>query len=188
VLGDKTLVAPNNLVAPIMGFGKVWINLGSYRQRIGWATGPERSYTLRFGVLNHQMVEFTLPNGGTVVRQGDGFWSSATTPTAPSGTSVTIQTPANAANLTTNAPFGVSGQAVGVFEASFVLELRAAPSGNVLASQIVTYTAPDYTLPGSWAATLNPGNYIGAAELHAVYTLPSGEGQVSLATVPVIFR
>jgi hypothetical protein len=187
-LPNNTSTAPAGFVQPIMGFGKVWANLSNYRQSLGWATSSERSYTLRFGVLNHQMVEFTLSNGGTIVRNSDGFWSSPSTPTAPSGANVTIQTPANAANLTTNANFGVSGQAVGVFEASFVLELRAAPSGNVLASQIITYTAPDYTVPGSWATTLNPGSYIGAAELHAVYTLPSGEGQVSLAIVPVTFR
>jgi LysM repeat protein len=183
-LPSNTSTAPGGLVQPIMGFGKVWSNLNNYRQSLGWATSSERSFTLRFGILNHQMVEFSLPDGSAVVRHSDGFWSSA----ALSGASVIIQTPASGANLAAGANFNVSGQAVGVFEASFVLELRAMPSGTVLASQIITYAAPDFSTLAPWQTTLNPGAYVGAAELRAVYARPSDGAQIVLAAVPVIFR
>jgi len=178
--------APAGFVQPIMGFGKVWSNLGDYRQRLGWANTPEESYRLRFRILSRLMVEFFLPDGTSVLRHSDGFWSDVpASGTDPGGPGASIHTPASGAVLARGQAFTAAGQAVGVFEASFVVELRAMPAGTLLDSQIVTYVAPDFTTPGPWQTILNPGSYSGAAEVRAVYTEPRDGAQVVLATAPV---
>lgn len=186
-LPDNTIPPPTGFVQPIMGFGKVWRNLNNYSSALGWATRPEVSFTLQFGVLNGQMVEFRLPDGSAIVRYADGFWS-AFGGTSAGAASVTIQMPATGATLAAGVPFNAAGQAVGVFEASFVLDLRETPTGTVLSSQIITYTTADFGVTAPWQAVVTPINFAGEAELRALYTRPSDGVQVVLASVPVSFR
>jgi hypothetical protein len=172
----------------MFGFGKVWSNLGGYRDVLGWATQPESAYTLRFAILNGQTIEFTLPNNTSAVREGDGFWSDVSV-SGSQGPSVNIDSPAAGSLLNTGQSFTATGRAAAIFESSFVLELRAVPSETLLASSVITYVAPDVGLPGTWQGGLTPlNNYTGAAELRAIYARPSDGVQVVLAAVPVSLR
>lgn len=187
-LTSNVVTPPSGYIQPVFGFGKVWSNLNNYRQTMGWATQSETAYTLRFGILNRQLVEFNLPNGTTMLRQSDGFWSDMSTTPPLSSPGVRIDTPASQATLVNGQSFTVTGQAAGLFEASFVLELRAVPSGALLESAIMTYNAPEVGLAGPWQTRLTPTSYVGAAEMRAIYTQPRDGTQVVLAVLPVTFR
>lgn len=39
---------PAGSYKPVFGFGKVWGNFPAVRQRLGWATGPEQGYSMKF--------------------------------------------------------------------------------------------------------------------------------------------
>jgi hypothetical protein len=186
-LNSDTPPAPAGYIQPILGFGKIWNNLNDYRETLGWAIQSEVAYTLRFGVLDGQMVEFTLPDGSTVFRQSDGFWSDESTASAGSQ-NVIIHIPQPGSMLTGGQSFTISGQAAGLFEASFVLELRALPSETLLDSAIVTYTAPEVGATGSWEARLTPINYAGSAELRAIYIQPADGALIVLTKVAVVFQ
>ena len=187
-LTANTATPPSGYIQPLFGFGKVWSNLNNYRQTMGWATQAETAYTLRFGILNGQLVEFNLPSGATILRNSDGFWSEGSTTPPLSSPGVRIDTPASQTGLANGQSFTVSGQAAGLFEASFVLELRAVPSNTLLASAIITYNAADVGLAGPWQTRLTPASYIGAAELRAIYTQPRDGAQVVMAVLPITFR
>jgi LysM repeat protein len=58
------------------GFGKVWNNIPGVRQRLGWATGGERGYTMVV-----EPASFTLPGGYVATNVGGNTWTvSAPTP------------------------------------------------------------------------------------------------------------
>jgi LysM repeat protein len=185
-LASNSSPATGGFVQPIMGFGKVWVNLNDYRQTLGWATQSEQSYSLRFGILNSLMVEFNLPDGTAMLRHSDGFWSGIGSATpVPSGSTIVIEVPTVAMTVSSSGPFTVSGQAAGLFEASFVLELYALPANTLLASQIVTYSAPDFQTLAPWQTTLSSGGYFGPADIRAVYIQPRDGSRVVLASVLV---
>lgn len=72
--------APAGLFKPILGFGKVWGYNTAVRQGLGWATGPEKAYSMLSSSLGITAT-FNLPNGKAVkVRQGT--WQY-TTPIQP---------------------------------------------------------------------------------------------------------
>lgn len=198
-LAAATNRPPTGLLQPIMGFGKVWANLNSYKDSLGWAVQSESAYTLQIRLLDGGIISFTLPDGSRIERHSDGFWSNvpgrntvvpalSPPPTeAAVGPVVRVLSPSSGARLATGSSFSLAGEAAGIFEASFVLELQAVPSGSILASQVVTYLAPDVELTGTWQATLTPSFYTGAAEIRAIYIRPSDGGRVILAAVPVTF-
>lgn len=199
-LAVSNILAPAGLLQPVMGFGKVWSNLNNYRQTLGWATQSEMAYTLQFRSVGSEVYEFSLPDGAVITRYGDGFWSNVpqrnTIPTPyptafpspnPGGPAIHIIEPSIGGNLTAGMPFSVSGDAAGIFEASFVLELWAVPSETLLTSQIVTYITSDVRLPGTWQVSLTPSSYIGSAEIRAKYIQPSDGTPQILSVVRVNF-
>ncbi len=64
VLPDNPSQAvPAGRVLPIMGFGKVWANYPAVRNGLGWALGPEESYTLTIQTSGTGVESFRLPDG-----------------------------------------------------------------------------------------------------------------------------
>jgi hypothetical protein len=62
--------APSGLYKPILGFGKVWGYNAAVRQGLGWATAPEKAYSM-LRSSSGVTATFNLPNGKAVkVRQG----------------------------------------------------------------------------------------------------------------------
>ncbi len=57
--------APDGLVKPIRGFGRVWGNFTWIRQGLGWATQSEQGYTATV-VKNGLSMQITLPDGRTI--------------------------------------------------------------------------------------------------------------------------
>jgi hypothetical protein len=47
---DPSLVAPEGMAQPIRGFGLIWRTKPGLRDRVGWATGQETSYTAAYQV------------------------------------------------------------------------------------------------------------------------------------------
>jgi LysM repeat protein len=186
-LPSNSSVPPAGLVQPMFGFGKVWSNLSTYRTTLGWATQSETSYSLNYAIMNGQLTQFNLPNGNMIMRENDGFWSSDSTPSG-SVQSVNIDQPTAQQSLLSGQSFDVMGRAAGLFEASFVLELRTVPSNTLLASAAVTYNAADVGLPGPWQTRLTPLSYTGAAELRAIYLQPRDGTPVLMTSIPVTFR
>jgi hypothetical protein len=72
-----TLAPPLNRIAPTSGFGKVWANMPTVRDRIGWALGPEQPFTARYQAVTPPAPQFsfyfTLPDG-KVAGTGFGQW------------------------------------------------------------------------------------------------------------------
>jgi hypothetical protein len=63
-----TALPPAGLIKPINGFGKVWGNFASVRQRLGWAIGPEQSYMMTISPPEPTGVTQcrTLPDGRSI--------------------------------------------------------------------------------------------------------------------------
>jgi hypothetical protein len=67
---DNPVVAspPAGLFRPINGFGKLWGNVASLRQQLGWAVAPEQSYMLTISrpepAANAEY--FTVPDGRSI--------------------------------------------------------------------------------------------------------------------------
>jgi hypothetical protein len=63
-----TAAPPAGLFKPINGFGKLWGNVASLRQQLGWAVGPEQSYMLTISrpepAANAE--HFTVPGGRSI--------------------------------------------------------------------------------------------------------------------------
>jgi hypothetical protein len=64
---------PPGLYAPVRGFGNLYASLPDLRERLGWATAPEKGYTMRVetipggsGRYPATSVYFTLPNSEKV--------------------------------------------------------------------------------------------------------------------------
>ncbi len=66
------------------GFGKVWNNITGVRERLGWATGNERGYTMVIG-QTQGTPSFTLPDGYIAYNIGGSAWAVTGTPTGSSG-------------------------------------------------------------------------------------------------------
>lgn len=64
---------PAGLVRPIMGFGRVWGNFIPVRTALGWATTPERSFTMRYTSAGGQ-IYLSLPDGRNLINSA-GTWS-----------------------------------------------------------------------------------------------------------------
>lgn len=61
--------APDGMLQPHRGFGTVWINNPQVRVELGWATGFEESYIMRFqpsGHYKYGRLYFDLPDGQVV--------------------------------------------------------------------------------------------------------------------------
>lgn len=97
---------------------------------------------------------------------------------------ITITSPANG-TVVNSANVAISGTATGLFEQTFVLEMAQNPSGRLITSQIITYSAPLVGSTGSWTATLNAGSYTGKVDIRGVYTRPSDGARVVLASTTV---
>lgn len=72
-------VAPSGLFKPVSGFGKVWGNVESVRNRLGWALSPEVNFAVNIrrgpntaGGFSQQLAN--LPDGQTVVLRSDDTW------------------------------------------------------------------------------------------------------------------
>jgi hypothetical protein len=61
------------------GFGKVWLNIPGVRERLGWATGSERGYTMVLGETQGA-PSFTLPKGYVAYNVGGNTWTVTGTP------------------------------------------------------------------------------------------------------------
>lgn len=85
-LPSQTFTPPAGRIAPIMGFGKVWGNFPSVRQRLGWAINPEQSHTMTIRVRNGQVIGFTIPGNRWVSFHQGNQWtvSGFIRPTPPS--------------------------------------------------------------------------------------------------------
>lgn len=80
-----TTQPPDGMRRPILGFGQVWGNFPAVRQTLGWATGPEEGYLLRFerhvnlsgvgGSAIHFRVN--LPDGRDVLLRDNATWAYA---------------------------------------------------------------------------------------------------------------
>ena len=78
---------PDGLIQPVRGFGTLWVSDANIRQLLGWATGPEQSYTLQIqetdlihraglrGGYEAADVLLSLPDGAllAVTRSGNHF-------------------------------------------------------------------------------------------------------------------
>jgi hypothetical protein len=63
---------PTGLFKPILGFGKVWGYNSTVRTGLGWATGPEKAYSMLSSSLG-VTATFNLPNG-RAVKVSRGTW------------------------------------------------------------------------------------------------------------------
>jgi hypothetical protein len=68
--------APAGLFKPILGFGKVWGYDTSVRSALGWATGPEKAYTM-LRSSSGVTATFNLPND-KAVKVTRGTWQYTT--------------------------------------------------------------------------------------------------------------
>lgn len=86
-LPSQSFTAPSDRVAPILGFGKVWSNFPSVRQRLGWAITPEQSHTMTIQVNGGSVVGFTIPGRWVNYHQGSRWtvtgFSRPTSPPTP---------------------------------------------------------------------------------------------------------
>jgi hypothetical protein len=81
----------------------------------------------------------------------------------------------------------VEGFALASFEQALVVELIA-ESGEILASQPVTVTAPDLGIPGTFEADLTyPAGAVGAGRVVVRDPSPAFEGDVHVASVEIRF-
>ncbi len=99
-----------------------------------------------------------------------------------SGPNITLLTPAGGSTIS-GGTLQLTGTAVGIFESTFTLELRAAPSGTVLNSIQVTYSTSSPSIVANWSANMTTGNYNGDAEVRAIYNRPSDGAAQVMASV-----
>ena len=71
--------APDERVAPIMGFGRVWANYSTIRNELGWAILPEVSTKMTFTTLTTGEVYLTQLDGTILQLWEDGIWQTVTT-------------------------------------------------------------------------------------------------------------
>lgn len=77
------LTPPPGFIAPIMGFNRVWSNLGDLKRRLGWAVNTELSYTPWVRTVGGVPVSFTLPSGLVAMNSGNGWMVTGTGPRDP---------------------------------------------------------------------------------------------------------
>jgi hypothetical protein len=66
---DPNLVPPAGLLQPVRGFGKVWREVQSIKDKLGWATGPETQYTSQY---QHEGGSIDLKGWNTFLQVADG--------------------------------------------------------------------------------------------------------------------
>jgi hypothetical protein len=67
---------PAGYYSPIMGFGRVWANLGSYRTLLGWGLASEQSYQMLLALDGRGIVtSITLPDQRRITRNNDGSYT-----------------------------------------------------------------------------------------------------------------
>src|SRR5260221_7957128 len=68
---DPALVPPAGMAQPIRGFGLTWRTKPGLRDRIGWASGPETSYTAAYQIDNQGARYLQGPTGEVYKLIGD---------------------------------------------------------------------------------------------------------------------
>lgn len=59
---DPSLQPPDGLLQPVRGFGKMWRDIPSLREQLGWATAPEMPSTIRY-----QWVDYPIFFGFNII-------------------------------------------------------------------------------------------------------------------------
>ena len=71
---DPTIVPPSGFYQPKRGFGKVWREQSGVRDKLSWATAPERGFAASWQAFEGGMMLWS-DHQGTVVLYNDGTWS-----------------------------------------------------------------------------------------------------------------
>ena len=78
---EPTANPPNTFFVPKRGFGKVWVNLGSEKSVLGWATAPEAQISLtvqqagRTSYTSYiQLPDSTIYAATVLPHQSEGWW------------------------------------------------------------------------------------------------------------------
>jgi hypothetical protein len=78
---DPSITPPDGLLQPIRGFGKVWRENATVRDRLGWALSPEQGFTTVWQTPIHETLGgtgFVRTLGGDIIRiNGWGMASSS---------------------------------------------------------------------------------------------------------------
>ncbi len=82
-LPAQSVTPPPGFIAPIMGFNRVWSNLGDLRRRLGWAVNTELSYTPWVRTVGGALTSFTLPSGLVALKSSAGWMVTGTGPRDP---------------------------------------------------------------------------------------------------------
>lgn len=77
-LSIQSVTPPAGFIAPIMGFNRVWSNLGDLKRRLGWAVNTELSYTPWVRTIGGALASFTLPSGLVAMNSGSGWMVTGT--------------------------------------------------------------------------------------------------------------
>jgi hypothetical protein len=66
---------PTGRVRPILGFGRVWGNVPTVRNNLGWATAGEMGLTMTLTYVSTTTFQFNIPNASVIANVNNQTWS-----------------------------------------------------------------------------------------------------------------